>query len=411
MKLEQLLAPLSPAAFFAEHWERKPLHLQGRPERFLGLGFDEATFWSTVAELPEDARCLRAIYYDQKGKHRELLAIRPSIARALWESGMTLAFAYLEDHSAPVRALLAELRGQLELPGQISVVGFFSPRDHGAGLHYDNHPAIVLQLEGKKRWQISREPALEFPPRNYGYESDDALEERSPHLATKPPRMEEFLEVELVPGDVLYMPPGTWHRPRSFGGGGSLALTLGPFITTPLQLAVAELERGLAERLEWRRPVPIGLAKEAPRTGLPQEVERVLEQRLADLRAYVNGITVQDLARSWHAQVAVPRPVSLEALTAAEAPLAPDQRIHRDLSRRVSCLEHPREEKVFLYVDGEEIDLPLAARPFMDALLARESFVAGEACAWVAEGEEPFDWEDVKGILEILLTRGFLRRS
>ena len=87
MKLEQLLAPLSPAAFFAEHWERKPLHLQGRPERFLGLGFDEATFWTTVAELPEDARCLRAIYYDQQGKHRELLAIRPSMARALWESG------------------------------------------------------------------------------------------------------------------------------------------------------------------------------------------------------------------------------------------------------------------------------------------------------------------------------------
>ncbi len=411
MKLEQLLAPLSPATFFAEHWERKPLHLEGRPDRFRDFAFDEATFWETVAALPEGAGCLRAIYHDQQGKHKELLAIRPSMARALWESGMTLAFAYLEDHSAPVSALLAELRAQLELPGQISVVGFFSPRDHGAGLHYDNHPAIVLQLEGKKRWQISREPALEFPPRNYGYESDAALEERSEHLRTKPPVMEEFLEVELVPGDVLYMPPGTWHRPRSFGGGGSLALTLGPFIATPLQLAVAELERGLSERLEWRRPVPIGVAPAGIRAGLPPEVEKVLEQRLAELRACVNGITVQDLARSWHARLAMARPVSLEAVAAGEAPLAPDERIHRDLSRRVSMLEHPREEKVFIYVDGEEIDLPLAAGPFVEILLARESFLAGEARAWVAKGEEPFEWEDVKGILEVLLTRGFLRRS
>ncbi|MBI3725467.1 hypothetical protein HY251_16175 [bacterium] len=295
-ELERLLEPISPRAFFEESWEKKPLHVPGRPGKLAHVGFDRATFWKTVRELPDDAKCLRAIYHDAAGRHQDILELEPRMAEALFDSGMTIVFTQLEDHCEAVRELLVGLRAGMNLPGHITVGCFFSPEDHGAGLHYDNHSAIVLQLEGRKRWQVSKRPALEFPPRNYGYETDAALVERnarSPGLATELPVPDDFLEVELAPGDVFYMPPGTWHRPRATGGAGSLALTLGPFVKNPLQLVCEHLSRGLGERLEWRRSLPVGPASEAGTSrasGTPGWLRRRLSRSKSSLASAARSL-------------------------------------------------------------------------------------------------------------------------
>lgn len=409
-ELERLLDPISPAAFLSSHWERKPLHIRGRADKFESLGFTRAFLWESIRALPEDARCLRAIYHDAQGVHREIIPIAPRLAPQLFDSGMTIVFTELEDHCANIAALTRGLRAALDLPGHITVGCFFSPRAHGAGLHYDNHSAIVLQLEGKKRWRISPEPALAYPPANYGYESDDALRARNarePDLETRLPDRSRFLDVELVPGDVLYMPPGTWHEPRATDEGGSLALTLGPFVKSALQLVNEQLARGLGRRLEWRRSVPVGLASRET----PAEVEEFFEARLAELKDYVARLDASSLARLYHAHVAPPRMACKETLAREQRPVAPSDRFVLDRARRVSATRGGDDEKIYLYVDGDEIDLPATAGAFVETLLAKDSFAAAEAREWVQADEEPYDWDDVKTILEVLASRGLILRT
>lgn len=412
--LERLLEPLSPAQFFQEHWERAPVHLVGRARRFEGLALDPASFWETVRRLPAGTKNLRAIYYDPDGQHQEILELPPALAPRLFDAGMTVVFPELEDHSEPVRAYVRSLREALDLPGHVTAGVFYSPKGHGAGLHYDNHSAIVLQLEGRKSWLYSKRPALEFPPSNYGYGGEAELLERNarfPELATRLPREDELTEAVLEPGDLLYLPPGTWHRPRAVADEGSFALTLGPFVKSARELVTEQLTRGLGASLEWRRSVPV--APRGPATvGLPPDVEAFFEARLRELRAYVSDLRPSDLARLWHAQVAPSRPRLAPASVGTG--FAPEDRVVVSRERRVSRLsarDAGGEEKLFLYVDGDEIDFPASASRFLETLLSRESFVASEAQAWVEPGSEPYDWDDVSGILEVLGSRGLLLRS
>lgn len=406
-ELETLLAPHAPATFLRDYWGHRPLHVAGAPQRFESIGFDTGAFWRMVRALPPSAKGLRAIYHDSKGTHQEILEITPLLAEQLFETGLTLSFAPVEDHHEGVRDYVSALRRDLNMPGQITVGVFYSPKGHGAGLHYDAHHAWVVQLAGKKRWELSRTPAIENPPRHYRFDGNEALRARNeqhPDLETRLFEPSELFAVELNAGDMLYMPPGTWHRPRALDGE-SLHLTLAPYPRSPLELVQTHLARALGERLAWRRSLPVSLAS----SETPEDVNEVLAARLDDLRAFVNDLRPSDLARLWHSQVA-----ASSTRTGEKREAAPDDEIRVDRTRRLSWLrarDDRGEPKVFLYVDGEEIDLPDAASVFVATLLARDRFVAREAQSWVAEGEEPYAWEDVKFVLEVLLTRGALRRS
>jgi hypothetical protein len=149
---------------------------------------------------------------------------------------------------------------------------------------------------------------------------------------------------------------------------------------------------------------------------LPEDVEKFFAERLRELRAFVGELEPADLARLWHRQVAAPPVLDAERrarLRAEQREISPEDRVFVDRARRTSLLrarDDSREEKLFLYVDGEEIDFPPVAGVFLETLLARESFVAAEAAKWVGAGEEPYDWEDVRGIIEVLVSRGLLHR-
>src|SRR5262249_34169701 len=146
----------------------------------------------------------------------------------------------LETAHAGLRALLHDTRRQLGVAAAMDVGAFLSPDGAGYGLHFDATGMFTLQIAGSKRWWYGRAPAVAWP--------------RANRVATGGARNQlagdELDEVVLRPGDVLYLPPGTWHRASAIGESLHVSLTIR---AANLVERVAELLEPLLIDPRWRR--------------------------------------------------------------------------------------------------------------------------------------------------------------
>jgi 50S ribosomal protein L16 3-hydroxylase len=121
--------------------------------------------------------------------------------------------------------------------------------DNGSvGPHYDHYDVFLLQLEGRRRWQVG-----------------SLCNEDSPTLPGTPLKvLAEFAPLEdwtLEPGDMLYLPPRLAHWGRGVGVG-CMTLSVGfraPSVGTLLQDWAAEISPGLREDQRFEDPerVPV----------------------------------------------------------------------------------------------------------------------------------------------------------
>jgi len=136
-------------------------------------------------------------------------------------------------------------------------------------LHYDDTDGVILQVEGRKNWVIEREPVINpvvgLPALRGG---DDAG---------------IVLDIELEPGDLLFVPAGYRHRCESRS---ARSLHLG-FAFYPLTIprTLDLLMRQTVQDVDARRPWRF---EEAKRSA----VEVALKQELVQL---IEGLSLTDL--------------------------------------------------------------------------------------------------------------------
>lgn len=208
-------------------------------------------------------------------------------AVSAFAEGATIVLQALHHTHPPLAAFCRLLEAELEQPVQTNA--YFTPRgSQGLPVHHDTHDVFCLQVAGRKRWLVY-EPALELPLRNQRYRSE--LGEPD----------EPVLDIELEPGDTLYMPRGWLHEALT-SDEDSLHLTIGVNVYTWLDAMRAALEE-CADELELRRSVPEDGVASADLLGIlearlqPDEVVRrrrsklvrtrrpVLDDALSELRA------------------------------------------------------------------------------------------------------------------------------
>lgn len=123
---------------------------------------------------------------------------------------------------------LPQLRDSIQYPEYVpkddcwAVKLWLGPGGHFTGLHYDQVQNVLVQLRGTKRFTLYRPEDTEYLyhcPLDAKREFNSSMVDvQSPDLMAFPKfRFAQPYEVELQPGEMLYIPAFWWHAVESVG--------------------------------------------------------------------------------------------------------------------------------------------------------------------------------------------------
>jgi hypothetical protein len=179
----------------------------------------------------------------------------PDRVAALFEDGATIVLQGLHRWSEPVTRFCRGLELALGHPCQVNAY-ITPPGAQGLDLHVDAHDVFVLQAFGRKRWEVHAAPR----------------EERR-----------DLLDIEVGPGDTIYLPEGTPHAARAqdeLSG----HLTVGIHVAHWRDVLIHVVTRE-AEALDGRVP--------AAWLDDPEGFGEQLRERLAALAGSLGGVDVR----------------------------------------------------------------------------------------------------------------------
>ncbi len=405
MSFTKLLAPVDPSYFVDEHWRKqRPLYIPGAPDKFSGLFSRDAFIRAMRDTPPGETLHVKAVMTDELGHHNEHGCIGAEEALSLYEEGRTICATAVDAADENLARFVRELKREFLFPGDFVVNCYWSPEEKGFNTHFDQQSVWLIQIEGEKHWRFSSEPAIPYPNKNVMLSETGPVEWLQIEQAQlERPDESTFQEVTLRPGDVLYLPPGTWHRARAVGHSLALTLTQAPYGF--YILLFQHLKPLLFHRMEWRRDLPGILAKDGDTTQL----QTTIEERFEDLKQTINRINPRELFGHWYR-------MSVRALSGGQPLSNQESAVQASDLLRVSqrtqavMFEERGEEdsELLVYHDGREYPMPTAAKPLLQSML-RESapFEAAAATAWLPD----YEWADLQPLLSELVQIGLLERA
>ena len=274
------------ARFLADNWSRSPLYQPARDAAGFTdlLSLDDVD--AMVASFPRlpsfrlvrDGRPLDPSRYTRSARLGGRSVSDVGDAGRIYEEfrlGATIVLQGLHRTWLPLARFCRDLELELTHPVQANAY-VTPPAARGLAVHYDTHDVLVLQLAGTKAWTV-HEPVLELPLASQRWSSSRGSPE------------EALLEVELRPGDVLYIPRGFLHAARAQEGV-SAHLTIGVSAYTWNDVA-AEVVKGVEGELDFRRPLPPGFAEDED--ALASEVAA----HVSRLRDWLEKVDTAEVAR------------------------------------------------------------------------------------------------------------------
>lgn len=253
--LARLIDPIDPGVFRRDYWEKQPLVVTRRDEdhyRDLLTLADVDRVLTSSSIVPPQVRILhegRLIPLTSRaGQGPTLEALYRQ-----YREGCTVVLQFLHERWMPLMGLCRSLALEFSAGFQANVY-LTPPNERGLGDHYDTHDVFVLQVEGVKHWQLFEGPvALPLPGQPYRRGSEHPSE--------------LLAELDLHPGDTIYIPRGYVHHAVA-GSSASLHVTVGVQPITWAYALLGAVESLIQSDSRLRESLPPGFATDEHTTAL-----------------------------------------------------------------------------------------------------------------------------------------------
>lgn len=206
LRLDEVFAPLTLAEFVAEYWTRSFCRLAGADGRFehllpwsaLNRILAEHRLASPRLRLVRNGEIVPEHHYRSMERSRDTrdpLGIRTAGLAEELSRGATLVIDAVDELYPPITSLASALENQFHEFVRINAYAGWRTSP-GFDLHWDDHDVVILQIGGRKQWQVYR-PTTAYPlTRSDGVVPDEA---------------DAVWKGMLEDGDALYIPRGWWH--------------------------------------------------------------------------------------------------------------------------------------------------------------------------------------------------------
>ncbi|WP_149538361.1 cupin domain-containing protein [Siccirubricoccus phaeus] len=282
LSLDDLLAPMTPARFFAEYHDRQPLHVRGGAAKFasalswrqINRLLDMTHIWSGHSlqlvldgnKVPPEQYCGRATSRDND----QVWQPEPAKVKEWVARGASLVLNDVDSLTPGLAAISAALEGAGLGKAQANV--YISWQSHKAfPAHFDTHDVWAVQVEGEKTWNIW-EGRADWPIPHPAFRAMGQAQ----HEQAKGRLREKVL---LKAGDLLYLPRG-WYHDALAEAPASVHVAYGVHAVHGVDLMNILLDRAVRD-LEFRKPLPRQDGSAAARFALTARAGQ-LGQRLAE---------------------------------------------------------------------------------------------------------------------------------
>lgn len=252
-----LLHPVSEEAFFADYYDKKPLHIEGGAGKFetvmswdiLAGILNQTVIWtskSLMLVLDNDV-VAEAAYCEPVTNRDGFDVLQPNAKKVmgLLRQGASLVANDIDSLTPVMSSLAAGIEERLA--GKVQANLYCSWKERQAfGSHFDTHDVIAIHVAGEKLWNLYEtrmdNPVAHPKFKSFGQDWHDSS------------RGAVAQQVLMRPGDLLYIPRGLYHDAMATSDG-TIHIAFG--VTHVIGLDVLEMVRAtVVDDVEFRRNMP-----------------------------------------------------------------------------------------------------------------------------------------------------------
>lgn len=383
--LAALIAPMSVDEFISDYHGQRAVYIPGDTDKFKEL-YD----WDDINHFLNHGRPslegARLVHEKQGLPSTELANIAEWLTR-----GATLVINSVDQIDPIVAHLAAELGRDLNRHVNVNCYGS-CPAKQGFDNHYDRHDVFIAATAGRKAWKVFEASYL-YPLEKQNFAKGD------------PPDIEPYIDCEMSPGDMLYIPRGHWHYAVAITP--SVHLTIGPHSCSGIDFLDWLTDELMAREEFLRQDFPVVHIQAFG----GERSDDAFDAHLGEFTEHIKGF-LDDQERLKELYVRF----CLTTMKPRRSYRLPDMALLREKMTPATVFEMiPQQKAVVRYdpatqiasvvVKGHVLELKNVSAEMIESLLDASGPISGERLMAV---NPKLQWDEVRQFLYLLFDRGVI---